>query len=102
MNPSFETPQENGYTIYTKSNCSYCEKAKSLLEKEKQTPKIIPCDVYLQSHREPFLEFIQTIAKKEHKTFPMVFNNGVFIGGMTETAEYHKKQSVEWHTLDFL
>ena len=30
-------------------------------------------------------------ANKEYKTFPMVFNDGKFIGGFTETQDYVNK-----------
>ena len=58
---NFEIPSKEGFTIYTKPNCPYCTRAKQLLQH--QTPKIIDCDRYLTTSREPFLEFIKNLAK---------------------------------------
>jgi len=101
MEMEFELPLDNGFTIYTKSNCPYCTKAKQLLHTEIPLPKIINCDHYLQTNREPFLEFIKKLAKKDHKTFPIIFKNGIFLGGYTETKEYMEKQSIPWDNMGF-
>ena len=82
-------PKSKGYTIYTKNNCSYCERVKTLLKNEKVL--IIPCDEYLEEDREEFLIFVEVITGISYKTFPMVFLDGKFIGGFTET----KKQYID-------
>ena len=97
----FELPLDIGFTIYTKSNCPYCTKAKQLLNTEIPTPKIINCDNYLQTSREPFLKFIEKQANKQHKTFPIIFKNGIFLGGFTETKDYIEKQSIPWDNMGF-
>jgi len=86
-------PSSDGFTIYTKSGCPFCTKAKKLLEKENQKILIIDCDDYLLENKADFLQFIQEIAKKEHKTFPIIFDKGEFIGGFTETKVYCEKLS---------
>jgi len=85
----FAKPTQDGYTIYTKSNCPFCTKVKVLLSME--SPTIIDCDNYLSKDRDGFLEFIKGQASKEYKTFPMVFHNGEFIGGYTDTKSYVDK-----------
>ena len=40
-------PTSDRFTVYTKKNCSYCEKVKDLLEHSFETPEIIPCDDFL-------------------------------------------------------
>jgi len=86
-------PNSQGYTIYSKSGCPFCTKVKSLLEKEAPSPLLVDCDDYLVENKESFLVFIKEMAGKEYKTFPMIFHNGDFIGGFTETKEYYEKQS---------
>lgn len=85
----FILPNSNTYTIYSKSDCSFCKKAKQLLSNVEPKPLIIECNDYLLQNRKEFLDFIFTCAGREYKTFPMVFHNGTFIGGFTELKEYH-------------
>jgi glutaredoxin len=79
----YEAPSSKGFTVYTKSGCLNCPKVKSLL-KEKEL-KIVDCDEYLIEDRTDFLSYIRRIAKTDVKMFPMVFNDGVYIGGYEET-----------------
>ena len=88
----FQNPSNNGYTIYTKSGCSYCVKAKKLLEKE--TVLIIDCDDYLIENKELFLDFIKEKNHgKEMRTFPIIFYKNQFIGGYTELTTFYEKES---------
>lgn len=64
-----------GYTIYTKSNCSSCEKLKELLKEA----TYINCDSYLEDV-DAFLDFLDTITDKQPTKFPMVFLDGKYIG----------------------
>jgi len=96
---NFEIPIEDGFTIYTKPNCIFCDKVKQLLKNE--NCKWIDCESYLGNDREPFLEFIQNLIKKEHKTFPMVFKDSIFIGGFTETKVFYEKNSISWENMGF-
>ncbi len=73
------------WTIYTKSNCQYCEKVKELLKDENVI--VINCDNYLSTNRELFIETMRNLTGTEHKTFPMVFHRTLFIGGFTETKK---------------
>ena len=72
-------PVSDGYTIYSKMNCIYCTKVKALLE-DKQSVTIIPCDLFLED-RIPFLQFMDSITLTKHRTFPFVFQHGIFMGG---------------------
>lgn len=89
---SFETPSQTGFTIYSKSNCSFCTKVKQLLIDNQIFFLEIQSDDYLLEDKEGFLLFIQDLIKKEYRTFPMVFNNGQFIGGFTDTESFINKQ----------
>ena len=87
-----EKPQTNGFTIYSKSGCPNCTRIKKILSEKKQTVFEIQCDEYLIENKESFLSFIKNLAQKEWKVFPIIFNNGAFIGGFNETQELHNKQ----------
>lgn len=87
----FEEPCKKSFTIYSKSGCYNCKKTKDLLIEKNIDFNIINCDEYLIEDKNTFLNFIAVIAGKEYKFFPMVFNNGVFIGGFLETKEYVDK-----------
>ena len=83
-------PSTEGYTIYTKKECKYCTQTKELLAKETCIPTLISCDVYLETtaHKMAFLDAMRLLCKREHKTFPFVFCNGLFVGGHSETEIY--------------
>jgi glutaredoxin len=98
---NFEKPTPIGFTIYTKSGCPYCIQAKELLQYETPEPKIIDCDSYLKEDRDSFLLFIHTLSNTNHRTFPMIFKNGDFLGGFTETKEFQAKQCVNWNVIEF-
>jgi glutaredoxin len=76
----------NLYTIFTKSNCSFCTKVKELL-RDQQTEEV-NCDNILLTNRERFLAEMKQRIGYEYKTFPMVFLNDRFIGGYTDTVKY--------------
>lgn len=92
MELTIERPCQTGYTIYSRTNCSYCTKVKQLLTDNQIFYLEIHCDEYLLEDKELFLSFIKDIARKEYRTFPMVFKDGEFIGGFTDTDLYIKKQ----------
>lgn len=91
MESNFEEPSTNGYTIYSKSGCHNCNKVKTLLKDKNLVFNIIDCDEYLIEDKNNFLLFIKEKAKQECKFFPIVFINGVFVGGYNETKEYIDK-----------
>lgn len=88
----FIPPSQTGITIYTKSNCIYCDKVKEILD-----GLIVSCDSYLEHDREEFLSTMKKQIGKEYKTFPMVFMDGTFIGGYEDTLRYleHKRLFME-------
>ena len=79
---SFPKPIESGYTIYSKSDCSYCVKAKMLLADYDLT--IYNCDSYLATDKEEFLDYIKKISGKEHRTFPIIFKDSNYVGGYSD------------------
>ena len=81
-----------GFTVYSKSGCLYCVKVKALLKEKNVVFTLVDCDDYILKNKAFFLQFIKEKANKEYKTFPMVFENGNFIGGYSETQQYLEKQ----------
>lgn len=82
----FINPSNDTYTVYTKSGCPNCVKAKKMLTDLKFNPLIIDCDDYLIEHREEFLATIKKLVNgNDNKVFlflfPIIFNNGKYIGG---------------------
>jgi glutaredoxin len=78
------SPSPTGYTIYTIENCVYCVRAKQLL-KDAYVVNILP------SEMENFLDFIRPYIAEDYRTFPMIFADGIFIGGFTD-ARIHYDQ----------
>ena len=95
----FEEPFENKFTIYSKSGCVNCRKVKDLLKSANLEYEIIDCDDYILEEKENFLLFIQSYSISEWKVFPMIFYDGKFIGGLSETHNFLK--TLKTKTLDF-
>lgn len=81
---SFQSPIIDGFTIYTKSGCLMCTKAKDLLQSRSLPYTMIDCDEYLLDDREGFLLFMKNLANKDVLMFPMICYNGCFVGGYKE------------------
>jgi glutaredoxin len=96
---NFEEPVEDKFTIYSKSGCVNCRIVKDLLKNANLDYEIIDCDDYLLEDKENFLLFIKSYSVVEWKTFPIVFYNSKFIGGLIETKELIG--TIEKMNLDF-
>jgi len=82
-----QQPSKDTFTIYTKSGCPNCEKAKKLLTEFNLNPLIIDCDDYLIEHRVDFLTTIKILANRDLDKvifFPIIFEKGKYIGGFKE------------------
>jgi glutaredoxin len=84
-------PKNGEITVYSKSGCSGCTSVKKLLKEKSANFIIVDCDEFVLEDKESFLRFIQEIAGQECKTFPMVFDGKLFIGGFKETVTYLDK-----------
>lgn len=99
---NFIQPSTTSYTIYSKSGCPNCKKAKDLLASKQIPFTTIDCDEYLLENKESFLLFIQELTSQVWKSFPIVFNNdGNFVGGFIDTREYLEKKREQVESLDF-
>jgi glutaredoxin len=97
----FENPIEKGFTIYSKSGCINCNKIKMLLIENKLDFKLISCDEYILEDKDNFLFFIKQLTSKDHKQFPIIFNNSEFIGGFIEAKEYIFKYCLSFDNNSF-
>jgi glutaredoxin len=89
----YDKPSKKGFTIYTKSGCPGCIKVKTLLQE--RNPIIIDCDEYLFDDRPRFKEFVNKMASKEIKQFPIVFYDGAYIGAYQETYDLYNKIGID-------
>ena len=81
-----------GFFIYSKPNCIYCDRVKELLQSLQIQYESVECVFDNDSQKREFLEYIKSKNKgKPWNTFPMVFHNGEFIGGYQETGIYLEK-----------
>jgi glutaredoxin len=80
-------PDVKGFTIYSKSGCPNCTSVKKLIKEKYFFYSEINCDEYILEDKEQFLKEIENIAQKSWKTFPMVFYEGKFVGGLTDTTD---------------
>jgi glutaredoxin len=84
-------PNKEGFTIYSKSGCPNCMTVKKLIKEKLFFLTEINCDEYIFEDKDEFLKFIENIAETSYKTFPMVFYEGKFIGGLSRTTEHINK-----------
>lgn len=75
-------PQKTGYTIYSKPECVYCEKAKQLIKGK---------EISIEKDYPAFIEFIHPYTKTDYRLFPMIFFDGEFIGGFEEARVHHER-----------
>lgn len=87
-------PASDTYTIYSKSGCLYCTKAKDLLQNERVPPLYVNCDEFLLENKQEFLNLMKSLIGYEYKTFPMIFKNGIFIGGYAKTQEIYEQSKM--------
>ena len=83
-----DKPLESGFTIYSKSGCPNCLKAKALLKSKNLLLKVIDCDEYIIEDKDFFLLFISALSNTDVKMFPIIFYDGEFIGGYNETKGF--------------
>lgn len=91
MNMNVPHPASDSYTIYSKSSCLYCTKAKVLLQNERVPPLVVNCDEFLLENKQEFLNLMKSLIGYEYITFPMIFKNGRFIGGYNKTKEFYEE-----------
>ena len=73
------------YTIYSKSNCSFCMQAKQLLTMEQ-----LPFDYLTLGNHYSLQEFMELFP--DARSFPMIVKDGEVIGGFSNLVEYLKQE----------
>jgi glutaredoxin len=92
MEPFIE-PESDKFTIYTKSGCPNCVKAKALLKDKSLSFLIVDCDEYILENKAEFLKFIEKIALTKWKIFPIIFDDtNKLVGGFEELKEHLDKK----------
>jgi glutaredoxin len=94
-------PLTKGFTIYSKSGCINCTKAKKLLEQKDINFLLVDCDEYLIEQKEVFLSFIKSKSNINCRMFPMIFVDDNFIGGYKELEE-HLNRNLSFNENDFI
>ena len=87
-------PAMDSYTIYSKSVCLYCTKAKGLLQNERIPTLIVDCDKFLIENKEEFFDQMKSLIGYEYKTLPIIFKNGRFIGGYNKTKDFYEESKI--------
>ncbi len=75
------------FTIYTISDCRWCDKALDLLLDRDETIHMMNIENN-ETVKKQILEYLETIKKRP--TFPQVFCDGTYIGGYTDLQEWFK------------
>ena len=94
MNLNVPRPASDSYTIYSKSGCLNCTKAKVLLQNECVPTLYVDCDEFLLENKQEFLNQMKSLIGYEYKIFPMIFKNGIFIGGYAKTQEFYEQSKI--------
>lgn len=87
----FTNPDSKGFTVYSKSGCPNCTIVKKMIKEKHFFLTETNCDEYILEDKEGFLLFIEKLAERSHKSFPMVFYDGKFIGGLPDTIDFIDK-----------
>jgi len=65
-----------------------------LLQNERVPPLFVNCDNFLLENKEEFLTLMKSLIGYEYKTFPMIFKNGIFIGGYAKTQDFYEQSKI--------
>jgi glutaredoxin 3 len=76
-------------SVYTISNCPYCNRAKNLL-----SSRNIPFEE-IHVSKEDTKTVDELFAKSGMKSFPQIFNGPTLIGGYTELAQLDEKTKLQ-------
>ena len=79
-------PLASGVTIYGRTGCPYCDKAKVLVKKHKMK------HIYVDNEAVMGYETLIRPLIGDYNFVPVVFVNGVFVGGYTELEQWVNKR----------
>lgn len=72
------------YKIYSRDNCGYCVKAKTLLESRGMAYEIIDAS----SHKDELVQLVIDSGNPAPRTVPQIFQDGRYIGGYNELSKH--------------
>lgn len=82
------------FIIYCKSGCADCDQAKELLEKKKCV--VIVCDNMIKNNRTEFIKSMELKTRKPFKSFPLVFSDDEYVGGLDELTNHLMNFSLDF------
>ena len=87
----YPKPFDTNFTVYTVTKCGYCNRFKHELRKHgREPPEVILCDEFVSTpeQKRNFFAHVNTMTTKPHYTFPIIFHNGKYIGGFTDSCAF--------------
>lgn len=81
-----DAPTDQGYTIYSRSGCCNCDKAKKKIKDAGRSLLYIDCDEELIEDRESCLTNLKLYAGKTITQFPVIFFDGEYIGSWKDLS----------------
>jgi glutaredoxin len=79
-----EEEEEADFAVVVKPGCGYCERAVALLASRHVTPTVGVTDDFARVASVLTSLKLPPIPDPAHRTFPVVYKNGAFLGGFTE------------------
>ncbi len=70
------------YTVYSKNNCTYCQKAKQLLQQSGEQYEVLTLGA--DYDREWLIDHIHTNYNIIPRTMPVILCDGEYVGGYTD------------------
>jgi glutaredoxin len=78
---------EHEYTVYSIAGCTYCDKAKMILNLEEKSYLVLDVTKHIKSEeKQQFLDYVTSLANSSTtlRTFPMIFSGDQYVGGYQE------------------
>ena len=88
-----DPPLTIGYSIYSRSGCCNCDKAKKKIEATSHPLLVINCDEDLIEDRQSCLLNLKLYTGQEFTQFPLIFYNGDYIGSWKDLSHH-----LEWNS----
>jgi glutaredoxin len=84
------TPLEKGFTVYGAKYCGFCKKAKKWCHDNDLTYMYVNIYDFIDDNSKLFENFENKIGS--HRTIPLIFKDGQFIGGWSDLNDSLEKK----------